>query len=457
MLRALSETVGVDPTAPHFAFIDDPAMIPSTAAAKRNYYLAKEMGKRAARQLAEEWPTLFALDRDEPYLPVFRPQKALDPLMVDPTEENILSMIEKREVEDAVRLYERIRADNIEVSQKTQMELFKLVTYYNGRNVPFSEWEEWHGMRAFGENEPITGTSAGLADLLFEVLPHTSETVSTFISGLVKFATLESLKRAWELHKEFSHNGILCREAYDALISVANFKDAKNILKEMAEKKVRPTVSTWNAMLSSARKVNALAERLNAFENVIGEILAVGGHPSLSSYYIILNSVKESIPSGEAKDDEKKFNEALVGEYRDHCFCIHLKHVSQRVGISWVSEMLADLEKRSSLELCSAMDHMFFVEAMGIAYQAGNLEVAERLIQLYEGYSNRVKMPALPTEGMFYNRYLLLFIERTTAMDEIEKKYRELVPRLVGVSRQMTLTLAEKLRVTMEFVLRLVF
>lgn len=168
---------------------------------------------------------------------------------------------------------------------------------------------------------------------------------------------------------------------------MANFKDAKNILKEMAEKKVRPTVSTWNAMLSSARKVyggasiirgsatflhfkvNALAERLNAFENVIGEILAVGGHPSLSSYYIILNSVKESIPSGEAKDDEKKFNEVLVGEYRDHCFCIHLKHVSQRVGISWVSEMLADLEKRSSLELCSAMDHMFFVEAMGIAYQ----------------------------------------------------------------------------------------
>ncbi|KAJ1373361.1 hypothetical protein KIN20_035737 [Parelaphostrongylus tenuis] len=41
MLRALSETVGVDPTAPHFGFIDDPAMIPSTAANKRNYYLAK--------------------------------------------------------------------------------------------------------------------------------------------------------------------------------------------------------------------------------------------------------------------------------------------------------------------------------------------------------------------------------------------------------------------------------
>ncbi|VDL81759.1 unnamed protein product, partial [Nippostrongylus brasiliensis] len=165
LLRALSETVGVDPTAPHFAFIDDPAMIPSTAAMKRNYYMAKEMGKRAARQLAEEWPTLFALDRDEPYLPAFRPQKPADPLQVAPTEENVLSMIEKREVEDAVRLYERIRADNTEVSQETQMELFKLVTYYNGKNVPFSEWEEWHGMRVFGENEPNTWTPV-IASLL---------------------------------------------------------------------------------------------------------------------------------------------------------------------------------------------------------------------------------------------------------------------------------------------------
>ncbi|KAK6018526.1 hypothetical protein OSTOST_15884 [Ostertagia ostertagi] len=121
LLRALSETVGVDPTAPHFAFIDDPATIPSTAATKRTYYMAKEMGKRAARQLAEEWPTLFALDRDDPYLPAFRPQKPADPLQVAPTEENVLSMIEKREVEDAVRLYERIRADNIEVSQETQV------------------------------------------------------------------------------------------------------------------------------------------------------------------------------------------------------------------------------------------------------------------------------------------------------------------------------------------------
>lgn len=32
-------------------------------------------------------------------------------------------------------------------------------------------------------------------------------------------------------------------------------------------------------------------------------------------------------------------------------------------------------------------------------------------------------------------------------MEEIEKKYKELVPRLVGVSRQLTLAMTDKLKV----------
>ncbi|VDL65382.1 unnamed protein product [Nippostrongylus brasiliensis] len=399
-------------------------MIPSTAAMKRNYYMAKEMGKRAARQLAEEWPTLFALDRDEPYLPAFRPQKPADPLQVAPTEENVLSMIEKREVEDAVRLYERIRADNIEVSQETQMELFKLVTYYNGKNVPFSEWEEWHGMRVFGENEPNTWTPAGLADLLFEVLPHTPETVSIYIAGLIKW--------------EFASKIVLCREAYDALISVSNLKDAKSLMKEMAAKKIKPAASTWDALILAVKQIKSFPGRIAAFEAAIGEIKAVGDRPSLRSYQLILSSLAESLPMEESKDSDKKKESVL------------------KVGISWLSEMLADLENRSSLDVVSTKDHLFFLDAMGLAYQyvlyswgwvlAGNLEIAENLIKLYESAANNVKMPALPVEGIFYNRYLLLFIERTSSMEEIEKKYKEFVPRLVGVSRQLTLLVAEKLK-----------
>ncbi|KAK6731822.1 hypothetical protein RB195_007964 [Necator americanus] len=428
LLHALSETVGVDTTAPHFAFIDDPAMIPSTAATKRNYYMAKEMGKRAARQLAEEWPTLFAFDRDEPYLPAFRPQKPSDPLKVDPTEANLLSMIEKREVQDAVILYERMRGENIEVSEKTQLELFQLLTYYNGKNVPFSEWEEWHGMRTFGENDPNTWTQGGLADLLYEVLPHTPETTSAMIAGLVKFATPESLTRARELFKELSSSGTPCQEAYDTLISVSHWKEAQSLMKEMAEKKVKPTISTWNSLLDASKKINNLSERLSAFEKVIGEMKAVGAVPSLHSYHIILNSISETSRLGDDKHGEEKRDTALT------------------VAVSWLSEMLTDLEHRAPLDILSVKDHLFFLDAMGVAHQAGNLEIAERLVKLYESAANNVKMPALTAEGIFYNRYLLLFIERTVSMEEIEKKYKELVPRLVGVSRQLTLAVSEKLK-----------
>ncbi|CAJ0594490.1 unnamed protein product [Cylicocyclus nassatus] len=428
LLRALSETVGVDTTAPHFAFIDDPAMIPSTAATKRNYYMAKEMGKRAARQLAEEWPTLFALDRDDPYLPAFRPQKPADPLQVDPTEANLLSMIEKREVQDAVMLYERMRGENMEVSQETQMELFKLVTYYNGKNVPFSEWEEWHGMRTFGENEPSTWTQGGIADLLYEVLPHTPETTSVMIAGLAKFATNESVSRAKELYKELSSKSNPHAQAYDALMAVSNWKDAQALMKDMAAKKVKPSLSTWNCLLTAAGKQSNVSERLAAFEKIIGEMSVAGVTPNLATYHVILNSIIQNLPSFEDKGTEKKRDAALT------------------VAMSWISEMLTELESRPSLDVSSVKDHCFFLDAMGLINYAGNLEMAERLVKLYENSANKVKMPALTAEGMFYNRYLLLFVERVSSMEEIEKKYKELVPRLVGVSRQLTLAMADKLK-----------
>ncbi|KAK6058018.1 hypothetical protein COOONC_04414 [Cooperia oncophora] len=164
-------------------------------------------------------------------------------------------------------------------------------------------------------------------------------------------------------------------------------------------------------------------------------MLAVGSQPSLETYRIILNNIVESIPNSDSKDAEKK-TDIILG-----------------VGITWLSEMLSDLEARSSLELCSAKDHLFFLDAMGVAYHAGNMEIAERLVKLYESSANKVKLPVLPTEGIFYNRYLLLFIERTTSMEEIEKKYKELVPRLVGVSRQLTLAVAEKLKHSLRWTL----
>lgn len=68
------------------------------------------MGRRTARKLVEEWPSLFSFDRDKPYLKAFRPQKPLDPELVEANEENLQKMVADRQVTSAVKMYERIKA-----------------------------------------------------------------------------------------------------------------------------------------------------------------------------------------------------------------------------------------------------------------------------------------------------------------------------------------------------------
>ncbi|CAI5438202.1 unnamed protein product [Caenorhabditis angaria] len=427
LLKALSETVGTDPTAPHFAFIDDPATIPSTASAKRTYFMAKELGKRAARELAAEWPTLFAFDRDQPRLPVFRPENLPDPLQIEPTEKNLLRMIESREVEDCCLLYERMRSENIDVSQKTQLELFKLVAYYNSSNIPFAEWVEWVGMRNFGQNDKAEWKAAGVADLLFETIPRNDETVSIMIAALSKFGENSKAKALFKEHTEAG--GKVHIEAYNGLIANSDFKSALDILKDL--KTIKPNVSTFSALLESASRIGKFEDRINAFTRIIGEMQALKIEPTLTTYYYILKNIIDSKTQkllNEAKNDEseKKYHNQIV------------------VSISWLSEILDKIENKQ-LEVSSNNCNVFFAEAMGVAYRGANLEISQRLLKIYESSNNNVKMPAFTTESLFYNRYLQLFIEQSTSIEQIYQKYKDFVPRLVGVSNSLSGSVYRKL------------
>lgn len=79
------------------------------------------MGRRAARKLVEEWPTLFMFDRDQPRLAAFRPQKPLDPSIIEPCESNLLKMIFDSRAEDALKLYKRLLEQDIEVTQDSKV------------------------------------------------------------------------------------------------------------------------------------------------------------------------------------------------------------------------------------------------------------------------------------------------------------------------------------------------
>lgn len=59
ILRALSRTVGKDPTAAHYKYHDDPYLIPLSNVAKRTYAMAQESGRKSAKWIRQENATLF--------------------------------------------------------------------------------------------------------------------------------------------------------------------------------------------------------------------------------------------------------------------------------------------------------------------------------------------------------------------------------------------------------------
>lgn len=63
ILRALSQTVGVDHTAAHFKYHDDPYLIPTSNSNKRIFALASESGRKAAKWIKQEHADLFQVTR----------------------------------------------------------------------------------------------------------------------------------------------------------------------------------------------------------------------------------------------------------------------------------------------------------------------------------------------------------------------------------------------------------
>jgi pentatricopeptide repeat domain-containing protein 3 len=423
LLKALNSTVVTDKTAPHYAFIDDPTTIPTTTQQKKNYFLAKELGKRAAKQLAEEWPTLFAFDRDLPRLPAFRPEKALDPLEVEPTAENLSKLIEEKQVASAARLFERMQSSNVEVSNELQTKLFQLIAYYNAEDVPLMEIQEWPGLRNFFSSGDSKCQEASIPDLLFEGLEKNTTNYSTMIAALCKYPIDVSVLRAKNLFKEMNTKKLVPNEeAFNAIITVSKQKELIEVLHKMNSLGVAPSIRTFNACLILASKYKDFPQQWKLIRSILGEMKALGVKPSLSTYSIVLETIAP--PPGEDKK--------------------HIPAEQLQIAVNVLNEIIVQLEMGGNIEIVDATDQYFFLNAIRIAVESNNEQLVDRIEKLYADRKNTVAMTALTTEPVFYSRYLL-FKARTLPLEPLEKLYKELVPRVVGTTRQLTLTLVERL------------
>uniref|UniRef100_A0A0N5BX94 Small ribosomal subunit protein mS39 n=1 Tax=Strongyloides papillosus TaxID=174720 RepID=A0A0N5BX94_STREA len=408
LLEALNSTVGVDKTAPHFAFIDDPITIPSTRLNKKVYFQAKELGKRAARHLASEWPTLFMYDIDEPRLPVFRPTHPLSMIPFEGTEEELIKMIEAREIKTAVECYEKIRANGVNVSDKVQMDLFKLIVYYNENDIPYQDIEKFPALRDFYSDKLVPSWNGqGLAELLFETIKKTPETYSIMIAGMCKHVSSYSFKRAKELYEEMLENNMVpCIEAFNGLISISQNEKALKYLKEIDKYKIQPTVDTMNACIIAAPKIDKMASRLDFIQKLILEFRFANVKANLYTYHLIINYLTP-------KMDKKK-----PEDYKS--------------VISVLDQIVTNLEMVNEIKIENCSDSEFFKTAMNVAADANNSKLVERIEKIYSDKKNTVKFVNFQDEDSYYYKYLIYNIIKLP-LPELEKLYKELVPRVCGV------------------------
>uniref|UniRef100_A0A0N4ZFZ1 Small ribosomal subunit protein mS39 n=1 Tax=Parastrongyloides trichosuri TaxID=131310 RepID=A0A0N4ZFZ1_PARTI len=409
LLEALNTTVGVDKTAPHFSFIDDPLTIPTSDYAKRVYFQSKELGKRAARQLATEWPTLFMYDIDEPRLPVFRPTHPLSMMPLEGTEDELIKLIDAKEVKTAGDCYEKIRSKGENVSDQVQMDLFKLVVYYNENDVPLSENKEYPALRNMSDNKDsyIPWVKQSLSDLLFETIPKSSETYSIMISGLCKHTSSYSVETALKLYNEMLSNKMIPSiQAFNGLISVSSQKGTIGYLKKINELKVQPNVDTLNACIQVASKKAKFEEKLNFVQKLILEFRLANVQPNLYTYDLIINYLK---PTANEKTTE-----------------------NFRISIAVLDQIITKLETMEEIRYENENDSNFFRSAMYLAVDANNALLVERINKVYSDKKNKVKLIAFMSEENYYYKYLVYNLLKLP-LSEAGKIYLDLVPRVVSV------------------------
>ncbi|KAL3997116.1 hypothetical protein ACH3XW_9535 [Acanthocheilonema viteae] len=417
LLRALADTIDADPTAPHFALIDDPLTIP-TDSQRDLYFVAKEMGRRAAQQLAQEWPTLFMYDTDVPRIQAYRPQKSPDLSELAPTVENLQKLIARKEVVGANQLYDKLAIENITIPREVLVDLFCLLVYYNCKPIPTAEIP-WHGWRNYGcqvKQEPEIWDSGGAADLLFEELEKDEEIYSLMISGLCKYRNVECSARALELYKEMREKDFVATvEAYYGLITIAKtWQEAIFYLKDMALCNVKPNIGIFNVFIEKSISLQ-LRDQFNTAIKILNEATTVGCKPSLRTYSLIMKS------------------------------CLKQRNVNKSVSLAHLMHILAELEQTEAIEILEKGDEEFFISAMDFAYQTRSTAVAERILALYHAPNNYVRLPAFLGEAEFYGLYLRIVIDQLP-LQELEKQYMSLVPRIVPLSNNLAVIMLRRLQ-----------
>lgn len=405
ILKALASTVKRDETAAHYKYNDDPFLIPTSNTKKREYALAKESGRQAARYFLDKYPHLFYRDDAEPKIPAFSYRDTFnDETVVD--EDDLINCIQCRQIMNAYQVYKNCKKQKVSLSQDSLQSLLELLCFHNSKEGPDTEFLEqfWYHQREAMSEMKKTWLDGSLAEEVFDSMEKTPEAINTMICGFGRFNAVD---KGFKLFEDSRAQGVVFDiETYNHVIKMVPFVrqsgDAKwelilDILRDMKSTNTTPNLGTFNEILDILSRINTWRHSKNMVLKTFCEMRKLGIEPSLATFNAILNTFVRDKTGGAAP-------EVLYSI---------IKHI-----------------QRKSFTIEHNRDVLFFKNAMAVASEGLNdLELGLQIHDLLlTGNNNRFLADSI-SESVYY-RHLASLICASETMEGIMNFYDKYVPNI---------------------------
>jgi len=399
ILKALASTVGTDYTAPHYRYHDDPWLIPYTNYEKRNFWIAKESGRNAARFIADRHPELFDKNRihAEPPITAFQPRAKLNVENVTP--ELLENYVSNLQVEDATIVYDLLKEKKKKISPEIEQALLELLAYNAEEEELTQENKTTKGMMP-NATKWVTG---GLAEKLYSKL-QTPEARLAMLLGTAKFGQYSRSAQLWEEME--ANNDVIPVEGYNAAIEILTSNDFIQLKDDMVEclKKMKaagamPDQNTLASCLSAlarfCTKVPRESAACNGFAlSLMAEFKNIGVEPSLGAYHNLIQ-------------------------------IFYAKGIREKPMI--LLDILDALEEKDLWPATTPTDFSFFHQAMQSARYLNQIKVAYRIHSLLHTGDNINFLSTHQTSNMYYSSFLQVVL-KNESLDVSMSLFDKLVP-----------------------------
>ncbi|KAM9471069.1 small ribosomal subunit protein mS39 [Clarias gariepinus] len=418
VLQALASTVNRDPTACHYMFQDDSYLTPRTSGEFKLYSLSQESGRSAAKYFINTYPKYFQNDFAEPHVPCLMPE-TVELQIEEVSEAALVERIRLRKVKAAVDMYDQLVQAGTAMSLDLTNDLLDLICLYGDRN-PTREDSPEQGTEDAGEEQDDSRRKKGRprrasellkivwrennnAQRIFNTMPErNSRSYGALIRGMVKYG---AFSKALDMYTDLLNNRLTADvHTFNALIiAAAEVKDKYSdkwdlivdLLKQMAQQKVRPNLLTFNTVLKVLRRCGSLA-RGQAFL-ILNEMKALGIAPTLATY--------------------------------DHILGIFYKSANSAQGHTEILQEVLNEMSGKSFTAQDPDDVHFFPNAMRVCLDNKDIEQAYRVHSLLEVGDNWQLLGDSYLQSIYYGRFfnLLCMMEH---IDVVLKWYKEFIPSL---------------------------